>query len=166
MSAGGGVELALPTGDWGNSVGTGIGILGLFQYGLNQDMLAYGQLGYTMWSSKDLGNGYKGKASSFEILAGLKYNLSNQVTPGFYALGQLGIHAISTTTTVPSTPGITFGGVTYGGSTGGDVTGSSTKFVINLGVGYQYTNFDASVKYVINGDISNLALNVAYVVPL
>ena len=32
MSAGGGVELALPMGDWGNAVGTGIGIFGLFQY--------------------------------------------------------------------------------------------------------------------------------------
>ena len=42
MSAGGGVELAFPTGDWGNKVGTGIGIFGLFQYGLNQDMLVTG----------------------------------------------------------------------------------------------------------------------------
>ena len=166
MSYGGGVELALPMGDWGNAVGTGFGVFGLFQYGLNQDMLITGQLGYTMWSSKDWGGGYKGKASSFEILGGVKYNLSKQVTPGFYALGQLGIHAVSTTTTTPSSPGITFGGVTYGGYAGGDVTGSASKFVINLGVGYQYTNFDASVKYVINGDISNLAINVAYVVPL
>ena len=42
MSAGGGVELAFPMGDWGNKVGTGIGIFGLFQYGLNQDMLVTG----------------------------------------------------------------------------------------------------------------------------
>ena len=40
MSAGVGVELGLPSGDWGNAVSTGIGGFGLFQYGINEEYLS------------------------------------------------------------------------------------------------------------------------------
>ncbi|MBN1396652.1 MAG: hypothetical protein JXA06_01340 [Bacteroidetes bacterium] len=159
MSAGGGVELALPTGTAGDVYGMGFGFFGLFQYGLSPDFLLTGQLGYNMFGEKDFG-GVKSSLSSFNILAGGKYNLSKAVTPGFYALLQLGLYNASATVTSPA---VTYMGYTYGG---GEVSASSSEFVFIPGVGMQFGSFDASVKYVINGDIGNLALDIAYVVPL
>ena len=162
MSVGAGLELGLPTGDWGDFVGVGIGGFGLFQYGINEDILAIGQIGYTSWAKKD----NYGSGSDLAILVGGKYNLSKQVTPGFYGLLQLGIYSTSYKTTIAGYPGVTYGGVTYGAVAGGDVTTTDSKFVIIPGVGYQFGPIDASVKYVINGDVGNFALNVAYIFPL
>ncbi len=151
MSAGVGVELGLPSGDWGNAVSTGIGGFGLFQYGINEDILATGQIGYTSWAKKnDISSG-----SDLAVLVGAKYNLSKQVTPGFYGFAQLGIY--STTVKVDYNFGI-FGS--------GTASTTDSKFVLAPGVGYQFGPIDASVKYVINGDVSNIALNVAYIFPL
>jgi hypothetical protein len=152
MSAGAGLELGLPTGDFGNIAGTGIGGLGLFQYGLNEDVLLTGQIGYTSWGTK---NNY-GSISDLAILVGGKYNLSKQVTPGFYGMVQIGIYSVSWTA-----PSYTAYGITVGG---GSV--SDSKFVIIPGVGYQFGPIDASVKYVLNSDVGNFALNVAYIFPL
>ena len=160
MSAGGGVELALPTGNAGDVYGMGIGFFGVFQYGINQDLMLTGQIGYTMFGEKEYAGGHKAKLSSFNILAGGKYNLSKAITPGFYALLQLGLYNASASVTSPA---ISFGGYTYGG---GEVSASSSEFVFVPGVGMQFGPIDASIKYILNGDIGNFALNVAYVVPL
>jgi hypothetical protein len=152
MSAGVGVELGLPTGDWSNIASTGFGGFGLFQYGFNEDLLLTGQIGYTSWGTQ---NNY-GSISDLAFLVGGKYNLSKQVTPGFYGMVQLGIYSASFTA-----PSVTYYGVTYGGG-----TTTESRFVIVPGVGYQFGPIDASVKYVINGDIGNIALNVAYIFPL
>ena len=52
------------------------------------------------------------------------------------------------------------------GTYGGSYENSESKFVIVPGVGYQFGPFDASVKYVLSGDVGNLALNIAYIFPL
>jgi hypothetical protein len=161
MSAGGGVELALPTGDAGDLFGMGIGFFGIFQYGINQDLMLTGQLGYTMFGEKEWGAGIKSKLSSFNILAGGKYNLSKAITPGFYALLQLGLYNASVTTTYPSS-GIGWGVL----GMSGEVSASSSEFVFVPGIGMQFGPIDASIKYILNGDVGNFALNVAYVVPL
>jgi hypothetical protein len=153
MSAGIGAEVALPTMS-GNTPGIGIGGFGLFQYGLNEDILLTGQLGYTSFMKKD-----NLSMSDLTILVGGKYNLKS-VTPGFYGLLQLGIYSASVTGTVPS---YSYGGITFGG---GSYTASSSEFVFAPGVGMQFGNIDASVKYVINSSVGNIALNVAYVMPL
>jgi hypothetical protein len=158
MSAGIGAELALPTMS-GNGPGMGIGGFGLFQYGLNEDILLTGQVGYTSFMEKDY-SGAKASMSALTILAGGKYNLGKAVTPGFYGMLQLGIYSASMKVTIPS---YTIPGV---GTFGGSITNSKSEFVFAPGVGMQFGNIDASVKYVINSDVSNIALNVAYVMPL
>lgn len=158
MSVGVGGELSLPMGSWGDDVGIGFGGVGLFQYGLNENLLLTGQLGYTLWTEKDQG-GVKTSGSALTILGGAKYALPT-VSQGFYALAQAGIYSASITVDVPP---VVVWGVTIGG---GKVTSSDSKFVICPGVGYQFGNIDASVKYVINSDISNLALNIHYIIPL
>jgi len=159
MSAGVGAEVALPTVS-GNGPGMGIGGFGLFQYGLNEDMLLTGQVGYTSFMEKDY-SGAKASMSALTILAGGKYNLGKAVTPGFYGMLQLGIYAASFKVSIPSytIPG-------YGTIGGGTGTTSKSEFVFAPGVGMQFGNIDASVKYIINSDVSNIALNVAYVMPL
>jgi len=160
MSAGVGAELSLPMSDWGDAVGIGFGGFGLFQYGLDNNMMLVGQLGYTMWSEKDNG-GVKVKGNALIILAGMKYNISGQEQPGLYVIGQIGIYSASITATVPA---VTIPGVgTFGG---GESTGSDSKFGFLPGIGYQLGNIDVNVKYCILSDINNLALNVAYVFPL
>jgi hypothetical protein len=159
MSAGVGVEVALPMGSVGDLYGMGIGGLGLFQYGLNQDILLTGQLGYTSFAEKTVGNA-KYSMSDLIILVGGKYNLSKSVTSGFYGMLQLGIYSVSVKGTAPS---YSYGGYTFGGGT---YTASSSEFVFAPGVGMQFGPIDASVKYVINSSVGNLALNVAYIFPL
>ena len=156
MSAGVGVELGFPTGDWGNWVGMGFGGFGLYQYGLNQDVLLTGQIGYTSWGKKnDLTSG-----SDLAILVGGKYNLSKQVTPGFYVMAQLGIY--SATAKVESQT-VSYYGYSYSTPS---ASNTESKFVLAPGVGYQFGPVDVSAKYVINGDVGNFAINAAYIFPL
>jgi hypothetical protein len=119
-----------------------------------------GQVGYTSFMEKDY-SGVKVSMSDLTILVGGKYNLGKAVTPGFYGMLQLGIYSASVKGTVPATtiPG-------YGTIGGGSVTTSSSEFVFAPGVGMQFGNIDASVKYIINSTVGNIALNVAYVMPL
>jgi hypothetical protein len=146
---GGGLELSLPTGDLGNVVGVGVGPFAKFQYGINEDIALIGSLGYTYWTKKTV-NSYDWTASAVPLLVGAKYNLSKQVTPGFYGFAEIGFYFFSTSRS-------------YGGYT---ISGSATDFVIAPGVGYEFGNFDASLKYVINGDVSDFAVRIAYQVPL
>jgi hypothetical protein len=159
MSAGVGAEVALPMGTAGDVYGLGIGGFGLFQYGINEDILGTAQVGYTSFMEKDV-NGVKSSLGALTILVGGKYNLGKAVTPGFYGMLQLGIYSASAKATVPS---VTVMGMTFGG---GEATATSSEFVFAPGVGMQFGDIDASVKYVINSNVGNLALNVAYVMPL
>jgi hypothetical protein len=43
---------------------------------------------------------------------------------------------------------------------------SESDFVFAPGIGYQVGPIDASVKYVINSNVGNLAVNVAYIFSL
>lgn len=153
MSYGAGAELSLPMGDFGSAVGMGFGGFGNFQYGLNEQMTVLGTLGYSMWGEKDNG-GVKTSAKALTILGGVKYSLAN-VTKGFYAVGAVGIYS----RTVKATATIPFFG-TY------TAEASDSPFVIAPGVGMEFGNIDASVKYVINGDVSNIAVRVAYMLPM
>jgi hypothetical protein len=144
MSAGPGVELALPTGTFGDGYGIGIGGFGIFQYGINNDILLTGTIGYTSYAEK---NSSGVTASELQFLAGGKYNLSGAATPGFYGMLQIGI-------------------VSFGISANGFST-SESDLAFAPGVGYQIgNNIDASVKYLIVSTTGNsatsLVLNVAY----
>jgi hypothetical protein len=156
MSAGIGAEAALPMGTFGDVVGIGIGGFGLFQYGINEDILGTAQVGYTSFMEKD-NSGVKSSCTALTILVGGKYSLKT-VTPGMYCLAQLGIYS----QTYKSSYSYTFWGTTVSGT----AELSESKFIVAPGIGYQVEPVDISVKYVINGDFSNLALNIAYVMPL
>jgi hypothetical protein len=154
MSYGAGAELSLPMGNLGDVAGMGFGGFGKFQYGLNQDMTIVGSVGYTMWGEKDNG-GVKSSANALIILGGVKYSLAT-VTKGFYAIGEAGIYSMTV-----KMPAINLGFFTIPAA-----EASSSEFVIAPGVGMEFGNIDVSAKYVINGDAGNLAVRVAYQMPL
>jgi hypothetical protein len=153
-SWGAGVQLSIPTGNLSDFGGIGFGAFGKFQYGLTQEWMLTGSIGYDFWTSKDQGYGVSSKASAVPLLVGAKYNLGKQVTPGFYGFAEVGLY---------------FASYTAAGNVFGipvSATTSETKAVLCPGVGYQFQNFDVSAKYVINSDISNFAISVAYQLPI
>ena len=157
MSWGGGLELSLPLGNLGDWAGFGFGPFGKFQYGMNDNVLLTGSLGYTYWTGKDQGGGVKTTASAVTLLFGGKYNLSQQVTKGFYGLGEIGLYFASYTWPNPA-QGFFGGGTTY--------SVSETNFVFVPGAGYEFGNFDVSVKFVLGSNVTNIAARVAYQVPI
>lgn len=159
MSWGAGAEVALPMSTWGDAVGMGLGGFGLFQYGVTPEILLTGQVGYTMWMEKEVYD-VKSSASAMTFIVGAKYNLSAQVTPGFYGLLQIGIYSL---TQKVETPAYNYGWITIPASS---YESTSSETVLLPGVGYQFDSFDISVKYTLKGNFNNLCLNIAYVMPL
>jgi hypothetical protein len=155
LSGGLGVQLSLPIGNLSDQAGIGFGGFGKLQYGLNDDWMLTGSLGFTYWTNKDQGGGVTTHASAFTLLGGAKYNLGKYVTPGFYGLGEVGFYFEHYAFTTPNF----FGGNSthYAGQ---------TEFALCLGVGYQFQTFDVSAKYVAVTDESNLAVSFAYQLPL
>jgi hypothetical protein len=155
MSWGGGLELSLPLGNLSDVAGFGFGPFGKFQYGLNENILVMGSLGYTYWTSKSVG-GVDVNASAVSFLVGGKYNLSQQVTKGFYGMGEIGLYFASSTVALPA----------YYGFGGGTASASFTRFVFVPGAGYEFGNFDVSLKFVLGSDVTNIAARVAYQLPI
>lgn len=120
MSVGGGLNLGLPMGDFGNAAGFGIGFLARFQYGLNEQMALAGSIGYISFAEKN-----SISSSALPILASARYYF----TPGsgrVYGQADLGL------TSVSQDVNISFGG--FGSISG---TASSTNFSLGFGGGYE-----------------------------
>ena len=154
-----GLQFSVPTGNLSDVAGIGFGGFGKFQYGLNDDAMLTGSIGYTYWTNKSQ-YGVSTHASAVPLLVGAKYNLGKYVTPGFYGLGEVGFYFESWTAAVTYINPFTLQAETATG------TSSETEFALCLGVGYQFQNFDVSAKYAIAGDASNIAIGVAYQLPL
>ncbi|MEX2115666.1 MAG: outer membrane beta-barrel protein [Bacteroidota bacterium] len=120
MSVGGGLNLGLPMGDFGNIAGFGFGFQARFQYGLTNDLALAGSFGYISFSEKN-----SASSSVMPILASGRYYF----TPGDgrpYGQADLGL------TTFSQTFNFNFGGL--GGFAG---SASSTNFSIGFGGGYE-----------------------------
>jgi len=87
---GGGLELSIPTGDFGDVAGTGFGVTGQFLYKFNKNITFTGTTGYIMWGGKDLGI-YSYNYSEIPLKAGAKYFF----TPNIYGMAELGLHIYS-----------------------------------------------------------------------
>lgn len=120
MSVGGGLNLGLPLGNFGNAAGFGFGFQARFQYGLNNDLALAGSLGYISFGEKN-----SASSSVFPILVSARYYF----TPGesrVYGQADAGLTSFSQT--------INFN---FGGFGSGSVTGSSTNFSLGFGGGYE-----------------------------
>jgi opacity protein-like surface antigen len=88
---GGALELAFPTGSFGDVAGTGIGITANFQYGWKPNIDLMAQLGFIRWGGKTNGANWDYSYHALPIQVGGKY-FFNEETNRFYVGGLVGFH--------------------------------------------------------------------------
>ncbi len=96
---GGMLELALPSGDFGDGYNTGYGFSGNLQMGSNPNIKFMIQVGYIHWSGKNVINGLDYNCVAIPLQAGPKYYFK-EGSAGFFVGGLMGIHGILTTAEV------------------------------------------------------------------
>lgn len=132
--------VSVPSGDFDNSAGLGVGGEGTFEYLINENLGLTGTLGYYEWGAKnDLPQGFDYSFSTVPLLAGGKYFF---MLGGFlpYVGAQLGLNFVSLKQTVQ------IAGVNS------NLDESSTKFGFSPLVGLRYLMppnlaFDMTFKY-------------------
>jgi hypothetical protein len=157
MKLGVGVELLLPSGNFGDIAGTGIGGTANFLYQLNNQISLSGTAGYISWGGKsfDVGFGkYEYAYSAIPILVGGRYYFT-EGDARVYGSAEIGMYMLSATVTVPS---YSLYGYTVAG---GESTVSSSEFTIAPGIGYEMKigdnmNLDLTAKYLMISDANNL----------
>lgn len=119
MAVGGGLNLGLPLGDFGNIAGFGFGFQARFQYGLQEQLALAASLGYISFAEKNTVG-----SSVLPILVSGRYYFA----PGGGAYGQVdaGLTSLSQDFNISFGP---FGSVSG--------SGSSTNFSLGFGGGYE-----------------------------
>jgi hypothetical protein len=141
-----GAELALPSGDFGESAGMGFGGSLRYEHPMGDNLGLMLTVGYLMFGSETVESGVPGLAyykyeytsSMIPIMAGAKYYFSDQ-QEGFYGKVQLGITMLSTKSEVT----IDFGGSSESSSD----TQSNSAFTWSPGIGYCIGNIDIGFGY-------------------
>lgn len=88
---GGGLEIAMPMGDFGDAANMGFGFTAAAQYGWKPNIDLIAQAGYLTWGGKDVPDGYEFSWSAIPIQVGAKYYFGQTVNR-FYAGGLVGFH--------------------------------------------------------------------------
>lgn len=131
-----GVDLAFPTGDFGESYGFGIGPAAGLELPFGNHLGVIGQVSYQfLIPNSDLSDVIQ-SSRMIPIQAGLKYYLSENQR-GFYAQGLAGVHSRTV-----KTKDITILGVTIPGT-----TSSSSTFSWGLGLGIQFERLDIGGRF-------------------
>ena len=156
-----GAELALPTGDFGESYPLGYGASLGYEQPVGEKLGVTLQVGYIMLGVDDAVSTFIDKSSMMPIQLGAKYYLKERGA-GLYAHVQGGVHSLSVTTNA-----IDFGFGSIPGTTSSDSYLSGA-----LGVGYMLNNkIDVGLRYNIiapDGDVegaeasSYLGVRLAY----
>jgi hypothetical protein len=73
MTAGAGLDLLIPLGNFGNSYGVGFGGTAEFDYAASQNTSVTGKIGYLTWSGKNLAPGFSASYSGVPLLVGVRY---------------------------------------------------------------------------------------------
>ncbi|NUO65032.1 MAG: outer membrane beta-barrel protein [Gemmatimonadaceae bacterium] len=117
--------IAMPMSDWGDAVGTGlgIGVSGAKQM-TGSPVFLRGELGFNYYMSKDQGGGLSTKGNQIGGAFDLGYSFPSSSTVKPYVLGGLNIHRTSLTAEI-----------TNGGSASDN---SGAKFGFNGGVGMRF----------------------------
>jgi len=86
--------LDMPTGDWSDGTGIGIGALARFEMPLAPKLALTARAGYIQHLGKDVDTGFgSGSSSAAEIplLGGVRYAFSQQPTSAIYGAAELGL---------------------------------------------------------------------------
>jgi hypothetical protein len=159
MYIGGGLELALPQGDFGDAYTMGYGATATFEMAFSDQLHGIGTVGYIMWSADDdiLGSSVDVTSGSIPVLAGVKYYFDKK--GGFYVLGQAGFYFTS----------YEIEGTYLGYSYSSD--GSDSDFALRAGGGYELAigktaMLDISAFYVVISDANSIGARVGAKFPL
>ena len=155
----GGLEVALPMGDWADVNPLGFGASIGAEYPLNDNISADVQVGYIFLTVDDELSDFIASSSMIPAQAGVRYYI-DEVGTGLYVKGLVGIHAAST-----KTEDFTFLGVTVEGE-----TATETNLSFGAGAGFILNDvIDLSLRFNIistdvdGGDASNyLGFRAAY----
>ena len=142
-SIGVGAELSIPVGDFADVAGIGYGGFARYQYGVDSRTAFTLTAGYTVWSSKDIGQSVMVEVNAFRFLAGGKFYLA----PSFFASIEAGADAYS----------FDYTGVSIG------ATGTDWRFMLPIGVGFQKSGFEVTGKYyVLHVDSPGFSITAGY----
>lgn len=141
-----GAELALPSGDFGDAVGTGFGASVRYEAPINDNLSWMATAGFITFGKKDIGGGVDVSASLIPINAGLKYYFTESFN-GFYAGAELGINLVKVKAEFD----------------GDSQSASETEFGFAPQIGYHLAKFDFAVRYAIVSDADYIGLRAAYV---
>lgn len=158
----GGLEVALPLGDFGDFASLGFGVSLGGEYGINDNISADLQVGYIFLMVDDALSDLVKSSAMIPAQVGVRYYLDTKGT-GAYVKGMVGIHSVSTTT-----EDFEFGGITVEGE-----TNSETNLSFGGGIGYFVNeNIDASVRFnIITTDVEGadasqyVGVRIAYNIP-
>jgi opacity protein-like surface antigen len=147
ISAGAGLVVSLPMGDFSNAAKTGFGGTAAVELALMPQLVGVGQIGYIVYGTESDAVDF----STVPVLVGVKYFFVPVL--GVYGIGQIGMNFFSTTVEIPQIFG--FGG--------GSVSESSSKFSFVLGAGYEVPisptfSLDFSGTFNLISDFNNIQL--------
>jgi len=161
MGVGGGIEIAMPIGNFSDVANVGFGLTGRYEYKLNKDVAITGTLGWIHWGGKNTTSYGDYGFTDIPLKGGVKYYF----TPGpgrVYGMAELGLHFTSVSWTWNA------GYYGYGGS----YSASETKFGFAPGVGYEMKigknlMLDLSGRFEIVADVNHFALRggILYILP-
>ena len=156
MFIGGGVEISLPQGDFGDAFTLGYGATASFEMPFSKQLHAIATAGYIMWSADEdnWGANTDVTSGSIPILGGVKYYFDKK--GGFYVLGQAGFYM--------SSESVEVGGVEI-------FDDSESDFAVRAGGGYEMplgkkAILDISAFYVMIEDANNIGVRAAAKFPL
>lgn len=132
-----GVEIGLPSGDFGKGNGTGFGASAKYLYNLNDNSAITGNLGFLSFAGKNGGP----SLSAIPFKAGYRYSFAGSEN-GFYVEPQLGFTSFS----------------------GGGA--SQSGFTFAFGAGYKVSKFDIGARYestsVTGGSLPFIGIGASY----
>ena len=170
-----GLEIALPSGTFGDAAGTGFGASLRYEMPMGDNLGLTGTAGYITYGKKtiDLGGGdtWSYTYSFIPILVGAKYYFTEQQS-GFYGMFQLGVTMLSDKIeeTTAAQPALYIGNIQYQAATPESTTSTTftgSYLTYGLGVGYALSNIDLYAGYTTvsseGASSSWLGLRLAYV---
>lgn len=154
-----GLEIALPIGDFGESVNLGFGVTAKGLYGINDESDVTFTLGFIRFGAKGIDGeeGVKASTSLIPLMPGYRYKFNEQ----FYGEGQLGLTIVRSKVSV--------GGLA-GSIVGGAFNASTTNLGYAVGVGYLLGKIDLGLRYqgvsASGGSLSLIGIRAAYNIAL
>ena len=82
--------VAVPTGDWGDAVGFGIGALAKFEMPVKDKLVFTARAGYIQHMEKEGDSDASSTTSEIPLFGGIRYVFSQQATSAIYGAAELG----------------------------------------------------------------------------